>query len=114
MAGTTDYTDDQKKGFLVLAQKQGRGAAAKKAKVTTQSISHWAKKFGVKLNVPHPDAPKKKRTGKAARRKARANGKANGHAVTPTAAGLDHVEASLRSAMESVRACRAAFRQVFG
>lgn len=111
MAEATTYTDDQKKGFLVLAQKEGRAVAAKKAKVTTQSISHWAKKFGVKLNVPHPDAPKGK---KKARRKPRANGKANGHVATVTVGELESVEQGLTIALQGLQKVRAAFRQVFG
>jgi hypothetical protein len=112
MAGTTDYTDEQKQGFLVLAQKQGRGPAAKKAKVTTQTIAHWAKKFGVDLKAQHPDAPKK---GKK-RRKARANGKANGHApLLPRTSGeLEAVEQQLTTALQGVQKMRHAFRQVFG
>lgn len=113
MAGTTDYTDDQKKGFLVLAQKQGRGPAAKKAKVTTQTIRHWAKKFGVELKVPHPDAAKKRRRIK---RKPRANGKANGHAAAaPSTSGeLERLENDLATSLQRVQQMRKAFSLAFG
>lgn len=113
MPGITNFTDDQKKGFLVVAQKEGRTAAAKKAKVTPQTIKLWADKFGVELNVPHPDAPKKKRRAKKVASKA--NGKANGHASAAPASGqFDSVERQLTAALESVRVMRNAFRQAFG
>ena len=41
------FTDEQKAAFVALAQAKGRKAAAKKAKVSTVTISAWAKERGV-------------------------------------------------------------------
>lgn len=120
----SEYTAEQKKAFVALAQKQGRPAAAKAAKVTTNSISNWARAIGVTFSVVPGAAPSKrqmKRTKKKAAAKAKTNGhaKANGHRKptgieSPGLGQLDAVRDQLLVTLKSVEAMRTAFRQVFG
>jgi hypothetical protein len=110
----SDYTDEQKKAYVAMAQKQGRPKAAAAAKVTTNTISNWAKAIGVTFSSV-PGKPPKKRPAK----KKRANGKANGHrkptGIEAAGAGqLDGVRDQLLAALKSVETMRTALRQVFG
>ena len=74
MAAASKYTEEEKAGFVALAQAKGRKVASKKAKVSPHTLSTWAKASGVKFTSGKKAAPKKRRsTGKAT------NGKANGH-----------------------------------
>lgn len=114
MAAVSAFTDEQKTGFVALAREKGRAAAAKKAGVSTATISTWAKAAGVNFTTAAAAAPKKKRR----KKNRRSNGKANGHRPTAgmpvTSAGLDAIEAQLADALDGVMKMRAAFRQVFG
>src|ERR1044071_4554488 len=84
MSTQTEYTDEQKKAYVVIAQQKGRGAAAKKAGVSKGAISAWAKKIG--MTLPHGQRPTKKAAPKRRLQKEygsknnKANGAANGHA----------------------------------
>lgn len=119
MAAATEYTDEQKAAFVALALKKGRGAAGKKAGVSNHTISTWAKTIGVKFTSGKKAAAKKTP-------RARANGKANGHAAevtngsappivaTEEAPSFDALHAQLTAALKSVAAMKAAFRRTFG
>lgn len=111
MAGASNHTEDDKKAFVALAQKKGRPAAAKKAQVTPEMISAWAKAQGVSLRGK---VPRKKRS--QAPKNVKANGKANGHAVTtPATTGeLALVEQQLNSALTGLRVFRSALKRAFG
>jgi hypothetical protein len=117
MAGSSEFTAEQKRAFVAQAKKEGRAAASKAAGVSTTSISAWARALGVKLTPGA--APGKKRTAKKTRRSA--NAKGNGHrsarvvrGVEAPSGGLDTIRNQLLDALKSVEALRTAHRQVFG
>lgn len=113
MRGTSNHTDEQKATFVTLAQSKGRKAAAKKAKVTPTTISHWAKALGVTLTGPTKKTRRKRKVASSNGAAAPVNGKGNGHA--PSAAGeLAALHVQLESALGSVKKMRDAFREVFG
>lgn len=116
MALASQYTEEQKAAFVTLAQAKGRNAAAKKAKVSTVTISAWAKAAGVKFTHGKKPAAKKRKGKANGKANGHANGNANGHvrAIPPSAAGLDALHIQLTEALAGVTAMRTAFRQVFG
>lgn len=124
MAGTSEFTTEQQKHFVAIAQKKGRKPAAKLAGVTPTTISHWAKALKVDLRVSAaaaPSAPKKApapKNGKASNGKASNGHASNGHAPSAaapvTVQGLDAVRTQLEGALKSLDAMQSAFRQVFG
>ncbi len=117
MAVASQYTEEQKAAFVALARDKGRKVAAKKAGVSTVTISAWAKAAGVTFSSGKKAGPKKRRGAKGKANGHAANGKANGHqfrATPPAAATLDTLHAQLTEALTGLTAMRAAFRQHFG
>lgn len=114
------YTDEQKAAFVALARDKGRKAASKKAKVSTHTISTWAKAAGVKFTSGKKTAPRKRAKGVAALHidlqgsPPIVNGHAPAPPAPPSAAGLAAVQTQLTEALAIVKAIRAAFRQTFG
>ena len=121
MSATGQFTDEQKAEYVTLAGAKGRAAAAKKAGVSTATISKWAAGLGVNLTEAQAaeakKAPKKKRRARKSAQNGHANGKANGHTAVgmpASAQSLDTIQAHVTEALRGLTAMRAAFRQVFG
>lgn len=120
MSAANGFTDEEKAGFIALAQKKGRAKAATKAGVSTTTISSWGRAAGVDFRKKVEDAaPVKKR--RAARKNGNANGHAppNGHAPAVANGGgavgqLQAVRAQLQSALQALDTMQSAYRQVFG